>query len=524
MSSEQSFPAALLRDLLAELNRFSNNTIVTGIVSFVVALFLANALRSWYRLSHVPGPFWAAFSKYWMVSYSLKGLQPFAIQEANEKYGSLVRIGPNELATDDPELLRRMMSIRSDYSRGPWYNALRFEPGKDNLFSMRDDDAHMKLRNKMAAGYSGKENESMERTVDAHIAVLISLLERKYLSTSQRYRPVDFAQKIQFFSLDVISDLAFGQPFGYMEQDDDVFDFIKITRSFFPVALVMANVPFVVTVLHSPLFRGLLPKASDKLGFGAFIGVANKKVAERFGPNAMSQPDMLGSFIRHGLNQEEASRESILNVVAGSDTSATTIRVMMLGLLSNPVAYRKLQKEIDDGIRTGKISSPATDAEARQLPYLQAAIKEGLRIKAPAAGPLFKTVPSQGDVIDGKFIPGGTQIGQSPFGVYHSKKTFGEDASLFVPERWIDADAERFAKMSSVVDLVFSVGKWQCLGKPVAFMELNKVFVEASMHCFLMRRFEFAMARPEKPLSIVNAGIWLIEDFPVRITRRELEI
>lgn len=34
------------------------------------------------------------------------------------------------------------------------YNALRFEPGKDNLFSMRDDNEHMKLRNKMAPGVS----------------------------------------------------------------------------------------------------------------------------------------------------------------------------------------------------------------------------------------------------------------------------------------------------------------------------------------------------------------------------------
>lgn len=189
---------------------------------------------------------------------------------------------------------------------------------------------------------------------------------------------------------------------------------------------------------------------------------------------------MLGSFIRHGLDQAEASRESLLNVVAGSDTTATTIRVMMLNLLSNPVAYRKLQKEIDDGIRLGNISSPITDAEARKLPYLQAAIKEGLRIKAPAAGPLFKVVPPEGDVIDGKFIPGGTQIGTSPFGIYQSKTTFGEDASLFRPERWLEADAATAAEMASVVDLVFSVGKYQCLGKPVAFMELNKIFVEVS--------------------------------------------
>lgn len=208
--------------------------------------------------------------------------------------------------------------------------------------------------------------------------------------------------------------------------------------------------------------------------------MANKKVAERFGPNAVSQPDMLGSFIRHGLTQGEASRESLLNVVAGSDTSATTIRVMMLNILSNPVAYYKLQREIDQGIQSGNISSPITDAEARKLPYLQAAIKEGLRLKAPAAGPLFKVVPPEGDVIDGKFIPGGTQIGTSPFGVYHSKKVFGDDAGVFLPERWLEADPEQAAAMASVVDLVFSVGKWQCLGKPVAFMELNKIFVEVS--------------------------------------------
>ncbi|KAF9775282.1 hypothetical protein IL306_006650 [Fusarium sp. DS 682] len=513
MSSEGGPSAGLLRDISQSVADHPQTVIVTTVIGLVV-LFVADTLRTWYRLAHVPGPFWAGFSKAWMVRESFRSNQPYAIQQANEKYGSLVRIGPNELATDDPKLLKRMMSSRSSYTRGPWYNALRFEPGKDNLFSMRDDEAHAKLRNKMAAGYSGKENESLERTIDEHIAKLISLLETKYLSTDKEYHPVDFAQKIQFFTLDVISDLAFGQPFGYIEQDDDVFDFIKITKSYFPVTLVIANIPSLVSLLHSRLFSGALPKESDKLGFGAFIGVANKKVAERFAPGAESHSDMLGSFIRHGLTQEEASRESLLNVVAGSDTSATTIRLIMLSLLSNPVAYRKLQTEIDDAIKAGNISSPVTDAEARKLPYLQAVLQEGLRIKAPAAGPLFKQVPPQGDEIDGKFIPGGTQIGTSPFAVYHSKAIFGPDASLFSPERWLNADPVRVEAMSEVVSLVFSSGKWQCLGKPVAFIELNKIFVE------LLRRFDFCMARPERPLHIMNAGIWLIEDFPVRITRR----
>lgn len=114
----------------------------------------------------------------------------------------------------------------------------------------------------------------MNTTIDTHIGRLISLLDTKYISTPDTPRTVDFAQKTQFFTLDVISDLAFGQPFGYVEQDADVFDFLRITRAFFPVTLVIANVPSLVTLMHSWLFRGMLPKESDKFGFGAFIGYA----------------------------------------------------------------------------------------------------------------------------------------------------------------------------------------------------------------------------------------------------------
>ncbi|KAF9769659.1 hypothetical protein IL306_012904, partial [Fusarium sp. DS 682] len=146
--------------------------------------------------------------------------------------------------------------------------------------------------------------------------------------------------------------------------------------------------------------------------------VANRKVAERFAPSATPHADMLGSFIRNGLSQEQTSRESLLNVVAGGETTATTIRMIMLCILTNPAAYRRLQQEIDDAAKAKTISSPITDAEARKLPFLQATIQEGLRIKVPAAGPLFKEVPAEGDTIDGMFIPGGTQIGISPFGVY----------------------------------------------------------------------------------------------------------
>ena len=213
--------------------------------------------------------------------------------------------------------------------------------------------------------------------------------------------------------------------------------------------------------------------------------VAKKVVAERFGPNAITRQDMLNSFIRHGLSQEEAESEALLQIIAGSDTSATTIRMTMLNLLANPNAYRKLQAEIDEAIAKGQISSPIKDSEARTLPYLQGVIKEGLRIVPPAGGAFYKTVPPEGDVIHGIFVPGGTEIGSSALGIHHSTKTFGPDAEFFRPERWIEAaekGEEEFARLSSSVDLVFHSGKYRCLGQTVALMEFNKIFVEVC--CF----------------------------------------
>ncbi|KAK4183986.1 Pisatin demethylase [Podospora australis] len=499
----------------------SNNAVLLTSLAVVgtslVAYLVLHTIVQWYRLSHIPGPKLAAFSKYWMVRESVKLRFPQAVKELNDKHGPLVRVGPNDIVTNDPEVLRKMMVVRSPYTRGPWYDAWRLNPTRDNLFSMRDDVAHTALRNKMVAGYSGKENLSMETTIETEIARLIDLIERKYISTSTTYRPMDFGQKAQYFTLDVISDLAFGQPLGYLEKDDDVYDYIKITTASIPAMLTLGCVPTLANLLQSRFLRFLLPKETDKIGFGAFIGVTNKVVAQRFSKDAAPQPDMLGSFMRHGLNLEEAQGEAILQVVAGSDTSASTIRAVMLHLLSNPPAYKKLQAEIDEAIATGKISSPIKDSEARNLPYLQACIREGLRILPPAGGAFFKEVPKGGDVLCGVFVPGGTQVGVSCLAIHHDKKTYGEDAELYRPERWLDEDEDRVEKMRQTVDMVFHYGKWQCPGRTVALMEFNKIFVE------LLRRFEFSTVNPTAAAKITNAGVWMFDDFWVRVTRRGSE-
>ena len=98
----------------------------------------------------------------------------------------------------------------------------------------------------------------------------------------------------------------------------------------------------------------------------------------------------------------------------------------------------------------------------------------------PGTGKLSKEVPKEGNVINGLFIPGGTQITPCMYGLQHKKSFWGADADVFRPERWIEADGERLSDMYATTDLVFGSGKSQCLGKSVAYTELSKALVEVS--------------------------------------------
>jgi hypothetical protein len=137
MSIESGSSAGLLRDILRLVIDEPRIAIGTAVVCLVI-LFIVDSLRAWYRLSHVPGPFVASFSRFWMLRGSMRAQLPMEMQAAVEKYGrmtilcnihlmyllsngigSLVRIGPNELATDDAKLLKKIHSGRSAYTRGP---------------------------------------------------------------------------------------------------------------------------------------------------------------------------------------------------------------------------------------------------------------------------------------------------------------------------------------------------------------------------------------------------------------------
>ncbi|KAI1409181.1 cytochrome P450 [Hypoxylon sp. FL1857] len=483
-------------------------------ITCLIGACIVHIVWSWFRLRHIPGSIWISYSKFWQITTQIKGKWYLEVKKLGDEYGDLFRIGPNQLLTTDVDIVRRMAHPKSAYTRAPFYQTFRFNPTQDNSFSLLDEKEHTRRRTNFGPGYVG--NAHVEACVNRQCARLIDLIERKFISTSSQYRPLDLTAASFFFAMDCVGDLSYGQPFGCLDQGEDVHKFVKWNEDFFSTAIVVSNFHWLTKVFFRPPFNRIYPSTLDKDGVGKYMALAQAAVERSYENQDSRQRDVLASFIEQGVTKEEAINELMLQVVAGTDSTATGIRMTLLLLVTNPVAYAKLQAEIEDAIADGRISSPIKDIESRQLPYLQAVIKEGLRTFPVVTATFFKKVPKGGDTISGYFVPEGTEIGHNVMGIMRAKKYWGEDADVFRPERWLEADEKTLEMMTGVIETLWGSGRYKCLGRAIAQMELNKVFVE------LLRRFDFSVVTPQSPVEIVNSGFFLMSEMKMRVTKRKI--
>lgn len=317
----------------------------------------------------------------------------------------------------------------------------------------------------------------------------------------------------QYFTLDVLTKIAFGTPFGYLSRNEDVYSYIKETTPFLSVLELASNFTFFQRILSSRAMAPFAPKTTDKTGMGAMLGVAKDVVAERYAPDAKTYPDMMGSFLRCGLSQQEAESESMLTILGGSDSTATAVRMTLLYVLTSPCVYATLLAELDANV--DESTRPLIKyAAAKKLPYLQACIKESLRMWPPFAGLQTKIAPPGGETVNGVFLPGGIEIGYNQHATMRRKEVFGVDVNLFRPERWLETQGEQMAEMERTLDMVFGSGRFSCLGKDVALMELSKIFPA------LLGEFEWSVVNPVKAMNTVCWGAHVQSNFWVNVKER----
>lgn len=181
------------------------------------------------------------------------------------------------------------------------------------------------------------------------------------------------------------------------------------------------------------------------------------------------------------LSPSQKRAHVTLLIQAGADTTGTALGVTLRFLLQNPSSLARCVQEIRTAESANRLSTPVQYEETRQhLPYFAACIKESMRLK-PSAPSLFgRLLPPEGKVIDGVFVPGGTEVTSHSYTVHRDKALFGEDAEEFRPERWLEGEEGKAHEMEGGL-FSWGMGYRVCLGKDIATMELFKVLPEVSV-------------------------------------------
>ena len=146
--------------------------------------------------------------------------------------------------------------------------------------------------------------------------------------------------------------------------------------------------------------------------------------------------------------------ECMDHMAAGIDTTGDSLCFLMheLSLPRSERFQRRLHQEIAQN----------PDARIHELPYLDAVIKEGLRLFAPIPMSLPRYVPEGGKSIYGYDCPEGTIVSCQAYSLHLVNADVFQNAESFVPERWLQKEGE--TERNRLL-FAFSAGGRGCIGR-----------------------------------------------------------
>lgn len=240
----------------------------------------------------------------------------------------------------------------------------------------------------------------MEPLIDARINDWIAKLDERFAQTGAQ---MDFAPWAVFVAYDIISEVGFGAPFGFIEQGTDVSGLIqgfhdglvsveppvpgpgaekrkkpldgatrgrRVTDTLGPLQTpfgILARLyPFTNWMKSTFLGKYLVASPEQDSGIGTLMRFRDRLIKERLRAVADGatggRTDLLQTFLDarddkgEPLDMEYVRAEILLVLLAGADTTGTQLQAMMMYLMKNPRVYARLMEELDGATRRGELS------------------------------------------------------------------------------------------------------------------------------------------------------------------------
>ena len=357
-------------------------------------------------LRKIPGPKHFAVSGIpLIVENHLLGYFPKKVLKYHEKYGYMVRTGPNSISISGtigwPEVFGHSRGGRPEF--GKWNDFYQLgDKTNVSLFTANRED-HRRERRVVAHAFSDTAIKGQEALIMEYVDKLFAHL-RKHAAQGT---PTDVVKWYNFTTFDIIGDLALGESFHCLDQSDYhpwvsmIFTGIRVGSQM----QALMKMPYLAWIVKLLISKEDMQKRIDNRK------MSDEKVERRLalGSAPNGRNDFMTYILRHndekGMSHAEILGNSEGFLVAGSETTATTLSGLTYYLSTNPAAFERLQQEVRTAFPTER---DITMLSTAQLKYLHACIEETLRIY-PAA---VETPPrvSPGEYVNGQYIPKGVSL------------------------------------------------------------------------------------------------------------------
>ena len=374
-------------------------------------------------------------------------------EQIRSDYGDIARyrmLHRNFCLVSDPDLIAEIhVAKRSSFHKGPYQKNLLIVSNPTSVTS--DGEDHVRIRKLIQGPFRPAQVAGYAREMIAEIDALQS-----------RWRDgdtFDLAREMHQLALNIVSATFFGRDISIPTSiAEDTLKTLQWTGKLMTLPWGLGR--FVARLpLPGNRFRERTCRAMDELIY---------KVIEK-ARNDESRTDLISSLVRatdeegneRPLSDEEVRDEAYVMIMAGHETSATTLAWTFFHLSQNLAVRLRLEAEIDD-VLGGQLPKPE---DYKKLPYTEAVFRETLRVSAPTYCGMRQAI--EDCEIGNYFIPKGTIV-QLFWRAPHMDERYFPRASEFRPERWLEDAPEKPPKHAY---FPFGGGMRTCPGATFARME-----------------------------------------------------
>ncbi|RKP05288.1 cytochrome P450 [Thamnocephalis sphaerospora] len=432
-------------------------------------------------LASIPGPWHTKLTGASRLIALLRGTSGDHAVDLHRTYGPIVRLDPTAVSVTDAGAVRSVLATHR-FRKSEWYRVVQFG-GERNVLSERDPVQYKSRKKMIAPAFSNVSMLSLEPIImEAGVDRMISVIETKCV----KEEPVDLFKLLMHMTLDVTGAVAFGGSFNMLSADAH-----PITSWLHGVMMLAVGRYMAGSRFSSLLLPGYARDETELIQHA--VKMINQRRELRHPPT-----DILQSLIEA---VDEDTGEGLSTTQLASEI--ITLLAMIL-LFEYPECLQRLLSELDESFPS--LKEPVTHSKVINLPYLNAVLHETLRLRPPVSANLPRTVPPEGAVLCGQFVPGGTDIIISPYAVANDARNYAHP-SIFNPDRWL-VGSELASEMKQAY-IPFSMGARACLGQNLAWLELRVTLAA------ILRRFTFELVpgqdlRPKVRALLEPAGAKLI--------------